>query len=79
MERDADLPAAPQLADGWTIGTPDAVFMMEEEFTIPPGGAIPYKYFRVPTNLTEDKWIQAIEIKPGARAQVHHVSPPAAR
>ena len=24
-------------------------------------------------DLTEDKWIQAIEIKPGARAHVHHV------
>jgi hypothetical protein len=24
-------------------------------------------------NLPEDRWIQAIEIKPGARAQVHHV------
>jgi hypothetical protein len=70
---DKDLPAAPQFVDGWTIGKPDAVFTMEEEFTIPPSGAIPYKYFRVPTNLTEDKWIQAIEIKPGARAQVHHV------
>ena len=33
----------------------------------------PYKYFRVPTNLTEDRWIQAIEIRPGARAHVHHV------
>jgi mono/diheme cytochrome c family protein len=70
---DKDLPAAPQLVEGWTIGKPDAVFTMDEEFTIPPTGAIPYKYFRVPTNLTEDKWIQAIEIKPGARAQVHHV------
>ena len=70
---DADLPAAPKFVDGWTIGQPDAVFTMDEEFTIPPTGAIPYKYFRVPTNLTEDKWIQAIEIKPGARAQVHHV------
>jgi hypothetical protein len=70
---DADLPVAPKFVDGWTIGQPDAVFTMDEEFTIPPTGAIPYKYFRVPTNLTEDKWIQAIEIKPGARAQVHHV------
>ena len=70
---DKDLPPAPQLVEGWTIGKPDAVFTMDEEFTIPPTGAIPYKYFRVPTNLTEDKWIQAIEIKPGARAQVHHV------
>jgi hypothetical protein len=70
---DADMPVAPTFVDGWTIGQPDAVFTMDEEFTIPPTGAIPYKYFRVPTNLTEDKWIQAIEIKPGARAQVHHV------
>jgi len=27
----------------------------------------------VPTNFTEDKWIQSIEIKPGAREVVHHV------
>ena len=70
---DADLPAKPQFAEGWTIGKPDAVFTMEEEFQIPAEGAIPYQYIRVPTHLTEDKWIQAIEIRPGANAQVHHV------
>jgi len=68
-----DLPAKPQFAEGWTIGTPDVVFTMEEEFQIPAEGAIPYQYLRVPTHLTEDKWIQAIEIRPGAAAQVHHV------
>jgi mono/diheme cytochrome c family protein len=68
-----DLPPAPQFADGWSIGTPDAIFTMEEEFQIPATGEIPYKYFKVPTHLTEDKWIQAIEIHPGARAHVHHV------
>ncbi len=70
---DADLPKAPQYADGWTIGKPDAVFTMEEDFQIAADGAIPYQYLRVPTHLTEDKWIQAIEIRPGANAQVHHV------
>jgi mono/diheme cytochrome c family protein len=70
---DKDLPAAPKFADGWTIGKPDAIFTMDEEFTIPADGAVPYKYFKAPTGLTEDKWIQAIEIHPGARAQVHHV------
>jgi hypothetical protein len=70
---DKDLPPQPQFADGWTIGKPDAVFTMDEEYTIPAGGTIPYLYFRVPTHLTEDKWIQAIEIKPGARSHVHHV------
>lgn len=70
---DADLPPAPQFADGWTIGTPDAVFEMDQEFHIPADGTIPYQYLRVPTHLTEDRWIQAIEIRPGAAAQVHHV------
>jgi hypothetical protein len=70
---DADLPARPQFVDGWTIGQPDLVATMEEEFQIPETGTIPYKYFKVPTGLTEDKWIQAIEIKPGARTHVHHV------
>src|SRR3954464_15127905 len=70
---DQDLPAKPQYADGWTIGKPDAIFTMEEDFKIAADGAIPYQYLRVPTHLTEDKWIQALEIRPGAMAQVHHV------
>ena len=70
---DRDLPSKPQFAEGWTIGKPDAIFTMEEEYRIPATGTIPYLYFRVPTHLTEDKWIQAIEIKPSARAHVHHV------
>ena len=70
---DADLPKAPQFAEGWTIGKPDAIFTMEEDYQIPADGVIPYQYLRVPTHLTEDKWIQAIEIRPSANAQVHHV------
>ncbi len=70
---DKDMPATPKFADGWTIGKPDAIFTMENEFEIPASGEIEYKYFRVPTHLTEDKWIQAIEIHPGARTNVHHV------
>jgi hypothetical protein len=70
---DRDLPAAPQYADGWTIGTPDAIFKMTEPFQVPADGTIPYQYIRIPTNLTEDKWIQAIEFKPGDRRVVHHI------
>ena len=68
-----DLPAAPRFADGWTIGTPDAIFTMTEDFKVPAEGTIPYQYIRVPTNLTEDKWIQAIEFRPSNRAVVHHI------
>ena len=63
----------PQFADGWTIGEPDAVFEMTEAFNIPATGTVAYQYLRIPTNITEDKWLAAIEIKPQARAHVHHV------
>jgi hypothetical protein len=68
-----DLPALPTFVDGWTIGKPDMIFKMAEPYKIAATGAIEYQYLRIPVNLPEDRWFKAIEIKPGARAQVHHV------
>jgi mono/diheme cytochrome c family protein len=70
---DKDLPPTPKFTEGWTIGTPDAVVEMQEEYTVPADGTVPYLYFSMPTNFTEDKWIQALEIRPGNRSVVHHV------
>jgi hypothetical protein len=69
----ADLPQVPQYAEGWQIGQPDTIWSMLEDYPIPASGTIEYKNFEVPTNLTEDKWAQAIEIRPGNRSVVHHV------
>ena len=68
-----DLPAAPKYADGWQIGQPDAVFALREDYPVPASGTVEYKYFEVPTNFTEDKWVQAFEVRPGNRSVVHHV------
>ena len=70
---DKDLPPAPQFTEGWTIGKPDVVLEMAEEYTVPADGEVPYLYFSMPTGFTEDKWIQALEIRPGNRTVVHHV------
>ncbi len=70
---DKDLPPTPKFTDGWTIGTPDVVLEMQQEYTVPADGTIPYLYFTMPTGFTEDKWIQAMEIRPGNRSVVHHV------
>jgi mono/diheme cytochrome c family protein len=70
---DKDLPPLPKFTEGWTVGQPDVVLEMKEEFDVPASGVVPYMYFRIPTGFTEDKWIQALEIRPGARGQVHHV------
>ena len=69
----ADLPARPTFVEGWSIGKPDAVFEMAEDYAVPAKGTIQYEYFTIPTNFTEAKWLQAIEVRPGNRALVHHV------
>lgn len=67
------LPKPPVYPSSWSIGTPDAVMTMPDAYTVPAAGTIAYQYFEVPTNFTEDKWVQSLEILPGAREVVHHV------
>jgi len=69
----ADLPPVPKFADGWQIGQPDAVFTLQEDYPIPASGTLEYKYFEIPTNFTEDKWVKAFEVRPGDRSVVHHI------
>jgi hypothetical protein len=69
-----ELPPAPRLREeSWSIGKPDAVFSLTEEFSVPSDGTVDYQHFIVHTNFTEDKYIQAAEIKRGNPALVHHV------
>ncbi len=68
-----DLPALPKFEEGWNIGKPDLVVDIGTDFAVPANGVVPYKYFRVPSGFTEDQWIQAAEVRPGARTAIHHV------
>jgi mono/diheme cytochrome c family protein len=68
-----DLPPTPSFVDGWQIGKPDVVFEMDEDYKVAAEGTIQYEYFYIPTNFTEPKYVQAIEVRPGNREVVHHV------
>jgi hypothetical protein len=46
---------------------------MNEEFNVPATGTIPYQHFVIPTNFEEDRWVQAVELKAGNPAVVHHI------
>jgi mono/diheme cytochrome c family protein len=68
-----DLPSPREFAEGWTIGKPDVVFTMEKEYAVPATGVVPYRYFLIPTNFDEDKWVQAVELHAGSPQVVHHI------
>lgn len=69
----ADLPKLPEFTEGWVIGKPDLVLKLPREFKIPANGVVQYQYFTIDPGFTEDTWIQAAEVRPTQRAQVHHI------
>ncbi|MBI1790415.1 MAG: cytochrome c [Acidobacteria bacterium] len=70
---DRDLPPSPKFEEGWVLGKPDMVVRLVDEVEVPAEGVIPYKYLTVPAGFTEDRWVQAAEIRPGTRTVVHHI------
>ena len=68
----ARMPEPPAFTDGWQLGKPDLVLEMPVGFELPASGPDVYRNFVLPTRLAEDRWVRAIEIRPGARRAVHH-------
>jgi peroxiredoxin len=69
----ADLPEPPQFTAGWMIPEPDQVVEMPKAFDVPAEGTVPYQSFVVDPGWTEDKWVIAMEPRPGNPAVVHHI------
>jgi hypothetical protein len=68
----SDAPPARTWASGWQIGEPDHVITIPRAFGIPSSGSLPYRYVEITTSFPEDRWIQAMEIRPTAPSVVHH-------
>lgn len=68
----ADLPTPLDFGSGWRLGQPDLVLSNAEGFT-PPAGTDTYRCFTIPTNLTSDAYVRAVDTHPGNRTVVHHV------
>ncbi len=69
----ADMPELPSFPEGeWQLGEPDFVITLPEE-EIPADGPDVFKKIPGTVALPEDRWISAVEIKPGAPKVVHHV------
>jgi hypothetical protein len=66
-------PALPKFTEGWQLGKPDLIVEMPATFELPASGPDIYRNFVVPTNLSDDKWVRAIEIRSTARKALHHV------
>src|SRR6185436_5537125 len=69
----AEKPEPPKFVSGWQLGEPDLVVEMPAAYHVPADGPDIYRNIAVPLGLAENKWITAIDMRPSARAVVHHV------
>ncbi len=56
----------------WERGIPDKIVVLQEE-NVPASKKIPYQYQTFSLDLTEDTWLQGVEIIPGNPKLLHHV------
>jgi hypothetical protein len=69
-----DRPPTRTFPEGWDLGEPDIIMTPDEAYTVEAVGQDEYRCFVMPLSLPEDRYVAAIEILPGAREVVHHVS-----
>src|SRR5207244_11212045 len=67
-----DLAQPITYTEAWRSPKPDLVLSMPAPFTVPAEGLVDYQHFEVDPGFTEDRWIQAAEMRPGNRSVVHH-------
>jgi Secretion system C-terminal sorting domain len=66
-------PRTPIFPSGSQVGTPDLVLTMSDTYRIAGTGRDDYRNFVLPTNLTQNKIVRAVEFRPGNNKMVHHV------
>ena len=71
-ERDARSPVLSRRAGSSANRMPCSSF--QQQCQSRPPGTMPYQNIVIETNLDEDKWVQAIEVQPGNRSVVHHMT-----
>jgi peroxiredoxin/mono/diheme cytochrome c family protein len=67
-----DAPEPRRFIEGWQLGQPDLVLTVPEEMTVGASGPDLFRCFVLPTKQTEDKFVTAVEVRPGNGRIVHH-------
>ena len=68
----ATLPPVPQFAAGWQLGEPDLVVTMAQPYVVPESGRDVFRSFVVPVPTGRDRFVEAMEFRPGNHEVVHH-------
>jgi hypothetical protein len=67
-----ETPPIPIYPQNSLLGKPDLVLSFKKSYKHKGNGKDEYRYFVLPTGLTENKKVKAVELRPGNKRIVHH-------
>jgi hypothetical protein len=69
----AKVPTLPKFTSGWSLGKPDLILKMPKPWKVAASGEDIYQCFVIPTGVTKDMQVAAVEYRAGNSKVVHHV------
>lgn len=60
--------------EGWQLGTPDVVLRVSQPYHLPAEGEEVFWNFIMPVPITRERWVRAIEVRPGNPKIFHHAN-----
>ena len=66
-------PPRREFADGWMLGKPDVVLKAKSGYVVSAKGPDEYRCYVIENPFDEDRWIEAVEVRPGNMRVVHHI------
>src|ERR1017187_9251723 len=70
----AQIPKPPHFPEGWQLGPPDLVLHLRQRFPLKTKPGDVFRNFVLPVNLTETKYVRAMELRPSNKRVVHHAN-----
>ncbi len=70
----AHSPAPPKFTSEWQLGPPDMILHVAHPYDLPPGGGEVFWNFIMPVPVKTERWVRAIEVRPGNARVFHHAN-----
>ncbi|MGD0777150.1 MAG: tetratricopeptide repeat protein [Candidatus Solibacter sp.] len=67
-------PRPPQFSSEWALGTPDLILHIQKPFPLAADGPEVFWNFVIPVPITRERWVKAMEVRPGNPRVFHHAN-----
>jgi tetratricopeptide (TPR) repeat protein len=67
-------PAPPVFRSEWQLGKPDLIVHAQQPYHLNAGGSEVFWNFIIPLPITAERWVKAIEVRPGNPKVFHHAN-----